>query len=88
MKARGGLEQRAYRAELLLLQGVEGELQLSALVPVQVLPPLPQLLLRGQHLRLQQHSWGPALAGRRGGEEGGPEETERERETERETETV
>lgn len=59
-----------YRAELVLFQGVEGELQLRALIFIQVFPTLSQLLQRRQGVRLQQHSsWdGHLTVGGRQGE--------------------
>lgn len=45
-----------YRAKLVLFQGVEGELQLRALIFIQVFPALSQLVQRRQGLSLQQHS--------------------------------
>lgn len=45
-----------YRAKLVLVQGVEGELQLRALILIQVLPALSQLVHRRHAVSLQQHS--------------------------------
>lgn len=41
-----------YRAKLVLFQGVEGELQLSTLIFIQVFPALSQLVQRGRALCL------------------------------------
>lgn len=45
-----------YRAKLVLFQGAEGELQLRALIFIQVFPALSNLVQKRQALRLQQHS--------------------------------